>query len=137
MPSGIVGPNLSIVFYAAKNLPEIRIILNVDPLGEADQAECIQVAKRYSDSVVFRCPGSPGFMDAVKWCYEQVESPVVLHLEDDWLLRRTVEYENLLRSLLGSDSDQVVLLMKGARIPAGMRYSFRPHLACSEECVPY
>ena len=119
-------------FTRLKDLPEIRIILNVDPLGEADQAECIQVAKRYSDSVVFRCPDSPGFMDAVKWCYENVESSVVLHLEDDWLLRRTIEYKSLLGSLLGSGSDQMVLLMKDARLPGAMRYSFRPHLACSE-----
>jgi len=119
-------------FTRLKNLPEIRIILNVDPLGEADQAECIRVAKRYSDSVVFRCPDSPGFMDAVKWCYKQVESPIVLHLEDDWLLRRKVDYKIWLKTLLDSRLDQVVLLMKAARFPCDVRYSLRPHLARAE-----
>lgn len=119
-------------FTGLKDLPGIRIILNVDPLGKADKSECIRVAKRYSDAVVFRCPESPGFMDAVKWCYEQVETPLVLHLEDDWLLTRTVDYKRLLANLLESGSDQAVLLMKAARPRGETRYSFRPHLARSE-----
>lgn len=119
-------------FTRIKDLPEIRIILNVDPLGKSDQAECVRVAKHYSNSVVFRCPDSPGFMGAVKWCYEQVESPVVLHLEDDWLLRRPIDYKTLLKTLLDSRLDQLVFPMKTSRLPCDVRYSFRPHLARAE-----
>jgi hypothetical protein len=74
-----------------------RLIVNVDPLGVpgGQAAEVLAVCQRFTPHVTSRCPATPSFASAVKWCWEQVASAAFLHLEDDWLLRRTMPVERV------------------------------------------
>lgn len=83
---------------------ETRLIVNVDPLGrgQPQASEVINVCRRYSARVVSRCPTTPSFSSAVKWGWEQVESDVFLHLEDDWLLKKPIRLEQVLARLEAS-----------------------------------
>ena len=116
-------------------LPKPRIIINVDPLGHGSAEECVKIAKRFSSDICWRCPTTPSFASAVKWCYQQVESDVVLHLEDDWFLKRSVDYRDWENVLLSEQSAQCVLPMKGFRQNNSLTYSFRPHLCVREKVV--
>lgn len=116
-------------FRRIRNLPPRRIILNIDPIGDGDPDECVAIAKQYSNQVIWRLSEKPDFMGAVLWSYSQVTSDLVLHLEDDWLLKRDIDFSKWLSHLRSGDSDQSVLLMGKPRTRHPDYYSFRPHLA--------
>jgi len=118
-------------FSRISNLPRLRIILNIDPLGNGSTSECIAVAKQYSDDVIFRTPLEPNFSSAINWCWSQLQSSYFIHLEDDWLLQRDINFEAWLQHLRSEGLDQSVLLMKRPRDVGEVRYSFRPHLGLS------
>lgn len=82
-----------------------RLIVNVDPLGEEGRAaeDVLAVCRRYSPEVVSRCPSQPSFGSAVEWCWDQVQSAVFLHLEDDWLLKKQIPWEQVCARLAASD----------------------------------
>ena len=113
------------------NLPETRIILNIDPLGNGSSSECVAIAKQYGDDVVVRTPLEPNFSSAINWCWGQLQSPYFIHIEDDWLLKREINFEVWLKHLQSERLDQSVLLMKRPRNVGNIRYSFRPHLGVS------
>lgn len=98
---------------------ETRLIVNVDPLGmEPHQAsDVVNVCRRYSPQVVSRCPAQASFSSAVKWCWEQVESTFFLHLEDDWLLKKSVRLEKVIARLETAD-DVASVRFNLSRIPA-------------------
>lgn len=118
-------------FTRVSNLPRLRIILNIDPLGNGSASECIVIAKQYSDDVIVRTPLEPNFSSAINWCWSQLQSPYFIHLEDDWLLQREIDFEVWLQHLQSERLDQSVLLMKRPRDIADVSYSFRPHLGVS------
>lgn len=136
--TGLSRPELLDLTYKSflsggiKNLPKFRIILNIDPIGRANQDDCISIAKKYCKAPVIRTPGTPNFMDAVKWVWSQVQSEYFLHLEDDWILNKQINFNDWLQ-VLNNDSRiaQSVLLMKKAYQHG---YSFRPNLARSTVC---
>ncbi|THB75071.1 MAG: hypothetical protein D6B28_00950 [Gammaproteobacteria bacterium] len=71
----------------------VRLIANIDPSGETDkysQEDIIGICKEFFDNVVYRTPKEPSFSKAVKWGWEQVNSDIFFHLEDDWCLKRRV-----------------------------------------------
>ncbi len=71
-----------------------RLIVNIDPIGETDgfsQQDIIDICKQYFDEVICRTPSVPSFSEAVKWCWNQVESDFFFHLEDDWCLKRKID----------------------------------------------
>ena len=72
-----------------------RIIINIDPLGNgySKPDEILTLCNRYFNDVIYRVPEQPSFPAAVKWGWEQVNSPFFLHLEDDWLLRKEVDVD--------------------------------------------
>ena len=78
-----------------------RLIINVDPAGEEDKTadDVIEVAKSYFDNVVSRTPESPSFAGAVIWCWSQVESDIVFHLEDDWIMLRPIDLDKMLGTI--------------------------------------
>ena len=118
-------------FSRISNLPKLRIILNIDPLGNGSTSECIAIAKQYSDDVIFRMPLEPNFSSAINWCWSQLQSSYFIHLEDDWLLKREIDFEVWLQHLQSERLDQSVLLMKRPRDVGDVSYSFRPHLGVS------
>jgi len=114
-------------------LPRVRIIINVDPLGYGSAADCVKVASKFSSEICWRCPKTPGFMSAVQWCYNQAESEIVLHLEDDWFLKRRLNYLDWLQELTVAQAAQCVLPMKAPRQNSKLTYSFRPNLCRREQ----
>lgn len=109
------------------DLPSLRIIINIDPLGDADPYKCVEVACKYSNDVVYRVSKVPNFAVAVNWCVDNILADHVLWLEDDWLLTRQIAYPALLDYLQKSMAHQVLLPMKRLR-DRNLKYSFRPHL---------
>jgi len=78
-----------------------RLIINVDPAGEKGKTanDVLEVAKSHFDHVVSRTPESPCFAGAVIWCWSQVESDIVFHLEDDWVMLRPIDLDKMLRTI--------------------------------------
>lgn len=69
----------------------VRLIVNVDPLGGADAlAPTLALIQRHADEALVRVTARGNFTDAVRWCWQQVQAPLVLHLEDDWVCLRQV-----------------------------------------------
>lgn len=68
---------------------DVRIIINVDPVGEENysQKDIVNIAKEYFPNVISRTPKKGNFSKAVYWCWSQVRTDFFFHLEDDWLLK--------------------------------------------------
>src|SRR5438105_4658591 len=90
------------LFSFSKNffaqLDDLRLIINIDPIGESQcqSKDIVEICRRYFGNVIYRSPDQPSFSRAVKWCWEQVEAGLFLHLEDDWLLTKFVPLERVL-----------------------------------------
>ncbi|WP_423908929.1 hypothetical protein [Candidatus Spongiihabitans sp.] len=72
---------------------DVRIIITVDPVGETEknsQMDIVEICREYFDKVTHRTPKTASFSDAVKWAWQQVETELFFHLEDDWILKRKV-----------------------------------------------
>ena len=111
-----------------RGLPRVRIILNIDPIGEGDTDAIIEIASRYTSELVVRQPDESNFAAAVNWAWSHVESEYFLHLEDDWLLSRPIDFSDWIDSLQGEAYLQAVLIRKRSRKVASP-YSFRANLA--------
>ena len=74
-----------------------RIIANVDPLfGTADeQRECVALIRRYDPDAIITQPSDAGFAAAVARTWAACTTDIILHLEDDWLLKRPVHPTDL------------------------------------------
>lgn len=85
---------LTLASFARRVFPgwrHVRLIANVDPLGDPAALEpTLALMRRYSDASLVRVTAAGNFTDAVRWCWRQVRTPMVLHLEDDWLCLRRV-----------------------------------------------
>lgn len=87
--------------------PRKTLILNLDPLGThagqiADQKNQIMaLANTYFDQVIVRFAEQPSFSRAVQWVWQQAteKENFFLHLEDDWVLNRTVPFDELISLL--------------------------------------
>ena len=74
------------------------LILNVDPLGVSPdliaqrQQTILMMAGRYFDEIIPRFAQQASFAHAVHWLWEQAvaRQQHFLHLEDDWVLNRSV-----------------------------------------------
>ena len=79
------------------------LILNLDPLGAspgqiADQKNQIMaLANTYFDVVIVRFAEQPSFSRAVQWVWQRAieKESLFLHLEDDWVLNRTVPFDDV------------------------------------------
>jgi len=117
------------------NLPPVRLIINVDPIGDSSVEEIYKLAKKYSSDILIRAPEQGCFSDAVNWAWSQVKTEYFLHLEDDWLLRRPVDFLEWSSALENSGDLQSVLIRKKRRQivdcggSAGLHFSFRANLS--------
>ena len=83
-----------------KGFPGIKIrgIINIDPAGEPgitpqEMIKNLNLSS-YFDIYVLNFPQSPSFPKAVSWCWDQVRTPIFLHLEDDWFLKKTIDFKS-------------------------------------------
>ncbi len=73
---------------------DCRAIINVDPMGETDknnQMDMVNICREYFDEVIYRTPAKPSFVGAMKWGWQQVETNLFFHLEDDWILKTEID----------------------------------------------
>lgn len=100
-------------------IPTTRLIINIDPVGDASCCanDVLAVCRRHFNRIIYRTPEQASFSAAVKWGWEQVETEFFLHLEDDWLLKKTV------------DSDKVFAAFEADPDLASMRFN----LTCNPE----
>ncbi len=80
---------------------DVRIIINVDPVGEENcsQRDIVNIAKEYFPNVISRTPKKGNFSKAVHWAWSQVKTEFFFHLEDDWLLKSFIPAYRLQRKL--------------------------------------
>jgi hypothetical protein len=69
-----------------------RFIINIDPVFGTmnDEQACIDLICSYRKDAIIHLPETPGFTAAIKRNWSATAADTVLHLEDDWLLRRPV-----------------------------------------------
>jgi len=123
----------SFLLGGVKNLPSYRLIVNVDPLGRDDPKEIEKLLRRYTKNYVINISERPNFSNAVKWCLQKVESDYYLHIEDDWVLKKPIDFNKWKSYLEMNELSQCALAEGDSRELIG-RCTFRPHLA-KRECA--
>lgn len=79
---------------------DYRLIINIDPIGENIKAkEIIKHCQIYFENIVVNVPKEPSFPKAVKWVWNQCDADFVFHLEDDWLLDRSIKLSKMVKIL--------------------------------------
>jgi hypothetical protein len=77
-----------------------RLIINIDPIGDGVRPkQVLRVARKYFDNIIFNFPTQPCFAQAVIWCWSQVQSDYVFHLEDDWELLVPINIDDMISIL--------------------------------------
>lgn len=103
-----------------------RLIINVDPVGEPVKAkEVLKVCGKYFSDIIWNVPGRPSFPNAVRWVWGQVgkDTEYVFHLEDDWLLGRDIEIDDMIKILKNYKTFAYLRLCKYA-IPESKTVNF-------------
>lgn len=86
------------VFY--KDIERYRLIVNIDPVGDNEKFKNItRVCKSYFDDVSYNMPRKPSFPKAVIWTWSQVKANWVFHLEDDWIIHRKIDIDDMINIL--------------------------------------
>ena len=75
-----------------------NIFANIDKFmgGSAEVLQVEEIIKGYFPDAVIRKPRDPSFTDAVIWLWQSAQSPIVLHLEDDWVANTDIQEEMVL-----------------------------------------
>jgi len=88
------------------------LIVNIDPIGEGNDKEVINVCRKYFPNTFIHQAKEPSFPKAVKWTWEQVESKFFFHLEDDWILQRPIFLSDLTGLLIKHENLACMRLYK-------------------------
>lgn len=96
------------------DMSKCTLYINIDPIPYSNKIGSLQkstlaVAKKYFNNVVYRLPEQPNFTDAVNWCWSSAETPYIFQLEDDWILLKKININNIL-SLFNKKSALEVIL---------------------------
>ena len=75
----------------------VRLIINIDPVGPDDPKKVLAVAEEFFPIHKVRMPEEAWFPSAFKWAWEQTSTEYVFNLEDDWVLLREIDLEDMLR----------------------------------------
>ena len=80
---------------------KLRLIINIDPIGNNEDGvnSVLKICRQYFKDIVYRNPDKPSFSKAVHWGWQQVKTDYFLHLEDDWLLRKQIDYTKVINYL--------------------------------------
>lgn len=86
------------------NFKASTLYLNIDPLPvDGDRQQVIDVAKKFFGNVIVNLPNAANFTNAVNWCWQQAGSDPLgyfFHLEDDWVLTRKININEVRKILL-------------------------------------
>jgi hypothetical protein len=107
MPA-VIRPSLlertlkSLVENVVDNQERFRLIINVDPIGEnIKPAKVIKVARKYFSNIVYNISSDPSFAKAVIWVWTQSSADFILHFEDDWIITRKIDIDNMINIMNG------------------------------------
>jgi len=90
----------SLIKNVVDDMSRFRLIINVDPIGEnLKSGKVVKTAQSLFPNVVFNIPKTPSFAKAVKWVWSQTETKYVLHFEDDWIVNRKVDINDMIKIL--------------------------------------
>ena len=97
---------------------DVRLILNVDPVGEKKftQQNIVDVASHYYPNIVVRTPDRADYIDAVKWAWSQVRTDYFFFLEDDYQLYCPLDLKKMYTAM--EEHPQLALL----RLPKGRTF---------------
>jgi len=77
-----------------------RLIINIDPIGEdVPPSKVVKTAQKNFSNVIYNIPENPSFPKAVKWVWSQATAPYIFHIEDDWLINRQIDVDDMIRIL--------------------------------------
>lgn len=93
------------------NLKECNLYLNIDPIpfDEQKRNELIKIANNFFGQVVVHFAKKPSFPLAVKWCWSSTKLSFVFHLEDDWVLKESIDFSELMEKFNKTRIQQIVL----------------------------
>ena len=81
-------------------LDRYRLIINIDNIGESVNPNYIvRIAKNYFPVLLYNISTYPSFTKAVKWVWRMATSKFVFHIEDDWIITRDVDVDDMIRIL--------------------------------------
>ena len=87
----------SIKTRICKDREGFRLVINIDPIGSAIKPmKVVRTAEKYFDDVIFNTPNTPSFPKAVKWVWTNSDAPYIFHIEDDWLINRDIDVDNMI-----------------------------------------
>jgi len=100
-----------------------RIIINIDPIGSNKYRaqEVISIAKKFCNEVIYNCPEEANFAKAWKWCWEQIDSDFVFHLEEDWELLKKVNINHMI-DILNDNPNLATLRMLKMDVPYSLTF---------------
>lgn len=90
------------MLYVENENIKYNVFVNVDPIGDidGDPNECVAIVKKYFPGAICHIPKKSGFGRAFKdvWM-KSAETPAdfTFHLEDDWELKKPVDFGNVIR----------------------------------------
>lgn len=91
------------------DLKNTTLYINIDPLPQREyQEETLKVAKEYFGVVNCNMPETPNFTAAINWLWNNADTEYIFHLEDDWLLTKAVDMQEIMK-LFKDDVMEVAL----------------------------
>ena len=79
------------------HIDKFNLIINIDPVGEGvSQEEILKIAQRYFPDTIYNMPKEPSFPLALKWCWSQASTNLVLHTEDDFEIAKDLDIAHMI-----------------------------------------
>ena len=92
------------------DLEQQTVYINIDPAPAQSAAMVTHaIAAGFFRKVFSQNPLTCNFARAVRWCWTQPVTEMFFHLEDDWLLTRPIDIEDLIERLWNGPFCQVAL----------------------------
>lgn len=94
------------------SLKEYDCYINIDPSpchSEKKAQKIIEITQKYFKTVVNNCPKTPNFSLAIKWLWTSANTPYIFHLEDDWILKKHIDIDEMIGIMKKNDYYQIRL----------------------------
>jgi len=93
----------------------VTLFINIDPIPTREFEPMLTVAKKYFGKIVYNVPKEPNFTRAVEWCWKNADTDIICHLEDDWVLLKRVEYQQICKYFNKNKDLRQLVLNRGHR----------------------
>lgn len=90
-----------------------RHVINVDCIGgDCDPLEVVKISKKFFGNVVYNISKKPSYTKATKWVWKNSSTPFVFFLEDDWVINRKTDIDDMIKIMCQHDDICQVKLFK-------------------------